>query len=49
MPANCTHESRLGLPPLMHLQLRVLEKTDFEKRLAEVEAQVRAPITKHPK
>ena len=26
-----------GLAPLMHLQLRALEKTEFEKRLARVE------------
>jgi hypothetical protein len=29
-----------GLAPLMHLQLRVIEKTDFEKRLAKVERQL---------
>jgi hypothetical protein len=30
-----------GLAPLMHLQLRVLEKTEFEKRLARVERLLR--------
>jgi hypothetical protein len=30
-----------GLAPLMHLQLRVLEKTEVEKRLAKVERQLR--------
>jgi hypothetical protein len=31
-----------GLGPLMHLQLRVLEKTDFEQRLARIEKQLKA-------
>ena len=30
-----------GLAPLMQLQLRVIEKTDFEKRLSEVERQLK--------
>jgi len=30
-----------SLAPLMHLQLRVLEKTEFEKRLAKVERLLR--------
>jgi hypothetical protein len=34
-----------GLAPLMHLQLRVLEKTEFEKRLARVERLLRESIT----
>ena len=33
-----------GLAPLMHLQLRVLEKTEFEKRLARVERLLRDSI-----
>jgi len=33
-----------GLAPLMHLQLRVLEKTEFEKRLARVERLMRDSI-----
>jgi len=32
------------LAPLMHLQLRVLQKTEFEKRLARVERQLRESI-----
>ena len=31
-----------GLAPLMHLQLRVLEKTDLEQRLAKIERQLKA-------
>ena len=30
-----------GLAPLMHLQLLVLEKTEFEKRLARMERRLR--------
>ena len=30
-----------GLAPMMRLQLQVLEKTEFEKRLARVERQLR--------
>jgi Family of unknown function (DUF5763) len=33
-----------GLAPLMHLQLRVLEKTEFEKRLARMERLMRDSI-----
>src|SRR5579864_2021189 len=33
-----------GLAPLMHLQLRVLEKTEVEKRLARVERLMRDSI-----
>jgi len=33
-----------GLAPLMHLQLRVLERTEFEKRLARVERLMRDSI-----
>jgi hypothetical protein len=29
-----------GLAPLLHLQLRAIEKTDFEQRLAKTEQQV---------
>jgi hypothetical protein len=29
-----------GLAPLLHLQLRVIEKTDFEQRLAKTETQL---------
>ena len=36
-----------GLAPLMHLQLRVLEKTDLEKRLARVERLLRESIGQH--
>ena len=36
-----------GLAPLMHLQLRVLEKTEFEKRLAKVERLLRESIGQH--
>jgi hypothetical protein len=31
----------VGLAPLMHLQLRVLEKTEVEKRVAKVERLLR--------
>ena len=34
----------VGLAPLMHLQLRVLEKTDLEKRLARVDRLLRESI-----
>jgi hypothetical protein len=36
-----------GLAPLMQLQLRVLQKTEFEKRLARVERLVRESIVQH--
>ena len=36
-----------GLAPLMHLQLRVLEKTEFENRLARVELLLRESIGQH--
>jgi hypothetical protein len=36
-----------GLAPLIHLQLRVLEKTEFEKRLASVERLLRELIEQH--
>jgi hypothetical protein len=35
------------LTPLMHLQLRVLDKTEFEKRLARVERLLRESIGQH--
>jgi hypothetical protein len=35
-----------GLAPLMHLQLRVLEKTDLEQRLAKIEKQLKAMTEK---
>ena len=34
-----------GLAPLVHLQLRVLEKTAFEKRLGKLERLMREVIT----
>ena len=37
----------VGLARLMHLQLRVLEKTDLEKRLARVERLLRESIGQH--
>jgi hypothetical protein len=36
-----------GLAPLMHLQLRVLEKTEFEKRLGRLERRMRESIGQH--
>jgi len=36
-----------GLAPLMQLQLRVLDKTEFEKRLAKVERLLRESIGQH--
>lgn len=36
-----------GLAPLMHLQLRLLEKSETEKRLARVERLLRESIGQH--
>ena len=38
-----------GLAPLMHLQLRVLEKTEFEKRLGKLERLVGEEVMKNRK
>ena len=38
-----------GLAPLMHLQLRVLEKTDLEKRLGRLERLMREGIMENRK
>ena len=38
-----------GLAPLMYLQLRVLEKTEIEKRLGRLERQMREGIMKNRK
>ncbi|HKV78186.1 MAG TPA: hypothetical protein VJP02_08615 [Candidatus Sulfotelmatobacter sp.] len=38
-----------GLAPLMHLQLRVLEKAEIEKRLGKLERLMRAGIMENRK
>ena len=38
-----------GLAPLMHLQLRVLETTEFEKRLGKLEQLIREVIMENRK
>ena len=38
-----------GLAPLMHLQLRVLERTELEKRLAKLERLMREGIMENRK
>ena len=38
-----------GLVPLMHLQLRVLEKTEIEKRLGKLERLMREAIMENRK
>ena len=38
-----------GLAPLMHLQLRVREKTEFEKRLGKLERLMREGIMENRK
>ena len=44
--ASCTRTAA-ALAPLMHLQLRVLEKTEVEKRLLKLERLLRESIGQH--
>ena len=45
--AGKRHLRITGLAPLMHLQLRMLEKTELEKRMARVERLLQESIAQH--
>ena len=47
MPASLPPRIAAGLASLMHLQLRVIEKTEFEKRLDQGGAAVAESIGRH--
>ena len=48
-PLSPVPPNRLGLAPLMQFQLRVLEKTEIEKRLGKLERLMREGIMENRK